>query len=60
MCDFTPPYVAARSIAMSDDLSDPAWTEACRREEVIRDLLRRYPGRMTRRARTNETSEFDR
>jgi hypothetical protein len=45
---------------MSDDLSDPAWTEACRREEVIRDLLRRYPGRMTRRARTNETSEFDR
>jgi len=37
---------------MSDDCAedDPAWMEACRREEAIRDLLRRYPGRMTRRA----------
>lgn len=29
---------------------DPAWIEACRREEAIRDLLRCYPDRMTRRA----------
>lgn len=29
---------------------DPVWTEACRREEAIRDLLRRYPGRMTKSA----------
>ena len=37
---------------MSDDLAenDPAWTEACRREEAIRDLLRRHPGRMTKSA----------
>jgi len=37
---------------MSDDVveDDPAWMEACRREETIRDLLRSYPGRMTRRA----------
>jgi hypothetical protein len=36
---------------MSDEFAedDPAWMEACRREKVIRDLLRRYPGRMTRR-----------
>jgi hypothetical protein len=28
---------------MSDDFAedDPAWMEACRREEAIRDLLRR-------------------
>ena len=30
--------------------NDPVWTEACRREEAIRDLLRRYPGRMTKSA----------
>jgi hypothetical protein len=30
--------------------NDPAWTEACRREEAIRGLLRRYPHRMTKRA----------
>ena len=37
---------------MSDDFAegDRAWTEACRREEAIRDLLRRYPDRMTRNA----------
>src|SRR5271165_5454600 len=37
---------------MSDDPAekDPAWMEACRREEAIRDLLRRYPRRMTKRA----------
>jgi putative transposase len=37
---------------MSDEPSenDPAWMEACRREEAIRDLLRRYPRRMTKRA----------
>jgi hypothetical protein len=37
---------------MSDDPAenDPAWAEACRREAVIRDLLQRYPGRMTKRA----------
>jgi len=27
--------------------NDPAWVEACRREEAIRDLLRRHPDRMT-------------
>ena len=27
--------------------NDPTWTEACRRDEAIRDLLRRYPDRMT-------------
>jgi hypothetical protein len=27
--------------------NDLAWMEACRREEAIRDLLRRYPDRMT-------------
>ena len=34
---------------MPDDCAenDPAWMEACRREEAIRDLLRRYPDRMT-------------
>jgi len=34
---------------MSDDFAenDPAWIEACRREEVVRDLLRRYPDRLT-------------
>lgn len=38
---------------MSDDFAehDPAWMEACRREEVIRELLRRYPGRITESAR---------
>ena len=30
--------------------NDPAWAEACRREAVIRDLLQRYPSRMTKRA----------
>jgi putative transposase len=37
---------------MSEDFAqdDPAWTEACRREEAIRELLRRYPERMTRSA----------
>lgn len=30
--------------------NDPAWTEACHREEAICDLLRRYPGRMTKSA----------
>ena len=37
---------------MSDDSSEDslAWTEACRREQAIRDLLRRYPGRMTKSA----------
>jgi len=37
---------------VSDDFAegDRAWTEACRREEAIRDLLRRYPDRMTRNA----------
>jgi len=37
---------------MSDDVAenDPAWAEACRREEAIRDLLRRYPDRLTVRA----------
>ena len=30
--------------------NDPVWTEACRREEAIRGLLRRYPGRMTKSA----------
>ena len=37
---------------MSDDVAenDPAWIEACRREEAIRDLLRRYPDRLTVRA----------
>jgi hypothetical protein len=30
--------------------NDVPWTEACRREEAIRDLLRRYPDRMTKRA----------
>jgi len=37
---------------MSDDVAenDPAWVEACRREEAIRDLLRRYPDRLTVRA----------
>ena len=34
---------------MPDDCAenDRAWMEACRREEAIRDLLRRYPDRMT-------------
>ncbi len=34
---------------MSDDVAenDLAWVEACRREEAIRDLLRRYPNRLT-------------
>jgi putative transposase len=34
---------------MPDDCAenDPAWMEACRREEAIQDLLRRYPDRMT-------------
>lgn len=27
--------------------NDPAWMEACRREEAIRDLLQRYPDRLT-------------
>ncbi len=37
---------------MSVDVAgdDPTWTEACRREEVIRDLLRRYPERLTVKA----------
>jgi hypothetical protein len=37
---------------MPDDVAedDPTWKEACRREEVIRDLLRRYPERLTVRA----------
>jgi len=37
---------------MSDDIAenDPAWAEACRREEAIRDLLRRYPNRLPVRA----------
>src|ERR1700727_1187078 len=30
--------------------NDPVWTEACRREEAIRGLLRRSPGRMTKSA----------
>ena len=29
---------------------DPVWAKACRREEVVRDLLRSYPGRMTKSA----------
>ena len=29
---------------------DPVWTKACRREEAVRDLLRSYPGRMTKSA----------
>ena len=34
---------------MSDDVAedDPAWKEACRREEAIRELLRRHPERLT-------------
>ena len=34
---------------MSDDFAenDPAWMEACRREAMVRDLLRRYPDRLT-------------
>ena len=34
---------------MSDDGAedDPVWKEACRREEAIRELLRRYPERLT-------------
>jgi putative transposase len=37
---------------MSDNVAenDPAWAKACRREEAIRDLLRRYPDRLTVRA----------
>jgi putative transposase len=37
---------------MSDDVAedDPTWKEACRREEVIRNLLRRHPERLTVRA----------
>jgi putative transposase len=45
---------------MSDDFAedDPAWIEACRREEALRDLMRRYPGRMTRRAVEDVASEL--
>ena len=37
---------------MSDDVAeeDPAWTEACRREEAIRSLLLRHPDRLKRQA----------
>jgi putative transposase len=37
---------------MSDDVAedDPAWIEACRREEAIRDLLLRHPDRPKKRA----------
>jgi putative transposase len=37
---------------MPDDVAedDPAWIEACRREEAIRDLLRRHPDRLKNRA----------
>jgi putative transposase len=37
---------------MSDEVAedDPAWLEACRREEAIRTLLLRYPDRLNRRA----------
>jgi len=37
---------------MSDDFAenDPAWKEACRREAAIRDLLQRYPKRLTKKA----------
>ena len=36
------------SVDVAED--DPTWKEACRREEVIRDLLRRHPERLTVRA----------
>ena len=29
---------------------EPDWDEACRREEAIRDLLRRHPQRLTHAA----------
>ena len=54
---------------MSDEPAenDPAWAEACRREETIGDLLRRFPRRMTKRAVEDAAwelvprhSEFDR
>jgi putative transposase len=37
---------------MSDEVAedDPAWSEACRREEAICTLLLRYPDRLNRRA----------
>ena len=46
------PNVAARSdvCRTMSPREDPAWKEACRREEVIHDLLRRYPERLTVRA----------
>ncbi|MBV8093016.1 MAG: helix-turn-helix domain-containing protein [Acetobacteraceae bacterium] len=45
---------------MSDNLAekDPAWMEACRREAAIRDLLRRYPDRLTKRAVEDAASEL--
>jgi putative transposase len=45
---------------MSNDVAedDTAWMEACRREEAIRELLRRYPDRLTVRAVEDVASEL--